>query len=164
MDKESHWGQAICGSAVLAWNSLRETLRAHCLKLWKWSLDCIGDPKSFGPMNQRHGHGNSWGLTAQTTNKRCQSHGISTKKSCTQGVEPAQESAMCCTQQSLKASKAFDIGLGAKENLAFSCCFNLAFSQYFLNKSPLISLGMALCMLCHWLLEVCNWLFDFYRG
>ena len=68
-----------------------------------------------------------------------------------------------CHSRDVESALTSDIEV---QNLEFSLqVFGLALVQHFLNVFPFLCSGPVMCILCHYMLEVCDLLFyfDFYR-
>ena len=119
----------------------------HCMKLWMWTLDCLGDPKI---------------LEMPEPWDTCM-------KSFRLDMESAQVRKVCGSQQSWKSwryEEYFEIRHGGAEFGVYPAgshsCFVLVFAHYV----PSPSFGMGMCILCHFMLEACDLLFafDFTEG
>ena len=135
--KESCWGQVCVGVVP------EGTPRGHSVKLWSWSLDCLGDSQDFGDDTV-------------------------IKKSWWHRVEPVQEKEMYCIKKVdryWRYEEHFDIRY---RDSVFGVClagFWSSLGPVLPHYTPFFMFGMVMFILRHFMLEVCNQIFILdFRG
>lgn len=114
-----------------------EAERGHCLKLWRWSLDCYIEMLEMPEL---------W----DTCQGKLQTTG-----------EATQEGEVCCFQQS-RSWRSWGLWHVAREHRVWSlpCCL-LGLIWFSSRSLCFLSSTLKWHILCYWILEGCNLLFYF---
>lgn len=123
-------------------------MRSHCMKLWKWSLDCVRDPQEPKMLEMPV----LWEICQRRLHTRS-------------GTSPREN--MCCSHKAerMEPSKPFDIrhgvtGFGICPD-RFWFCFGIAFLHC--ASFPCFLDGILFCAIVCWKYVICIFVW-FYRG